>query len=80
MRSVCKHPTGKACFIHTLKRAIYDAFAKMSIITIVVGRRIVTHLNHSKPAQENLKLIQTKLNAQKHQLIQDVSTYWNSIY
>lgn len=33
----------------------------MSIITIVVGRRIVTHLNHSKPAQENLKLIQTKL-------------------
>lgn len=73
---------GKTCFIHTLQLAIHGALEAQKSVNeaIVAGRRIVTHFNHSKPAQEKLQLIQTELNAPKHKLIQDVSTRWNSTY
>lgn len=73
---------GRTCFIHTLQRAIHGALEAQESVneTIAAGRRIVTHFNHSKPAQEKLLLIQTELNAPKHKLIQDVSTRWNSTF
>jgi len=45
---------------------------------ISVGRRIVTHFNHS--AQKKLRKIQKDLNLPLHHLIQDISTCWNSTY
>lgn len=47
---------------------------------ISVGRRIVTHFNHSGIAQEQLHKIQGELNLPEHKLMQDVSTCWNSTF
>ncbi|XP_050305061.1 zinc finger BED domain-containing protein 4-like [Anthonomus grandis grandis] len=44
------------------------------------GRRLVTHFNHSGLAQENLLAIQKKLSLPEHQLVQDISTRWNSTF
>lgn len=70
------------CFIHSLQRAVEESLkSQMEIIqTIAAARRIVTHFNHSGIAQEKLKLIRQELNLPNHQLVQDVSTRWNSTY
>ncbi|CAG4990855.1 unnamed protein product [Colias eurytheme] len=55
---------GKKCFIHTLQRVVDDGLKAQETVdeVIAAGRRIVTHFNHSKPAQEKLKLTQEELN------------------
>lgn len=73
---------GKTCFIHTLQRIIHSALEAQENVNeaIATGRRLVTHFNHSKTAQEKLQLIQTELNASKHKLIQGVNNRWNSTF
>lgn len=47
---------------------------------VAASRRIVTHFNHSGLAEQKLKSIQQELNLPNRQLVQDVSTRWNSTY
>ncbi|XP_023223466.1 zinc finger BED domain-containing protein 4-like [Centruroides sculpturatus] len=70
------------CFIHSLQRAVKESLKSQTEITqmVVAARRIVTHFNHSGIAQEKLKCIRQELNLPNHQLVQDVSTRWNSTY
>ncbi|CAK1592037.1 unnamed protein product [Parnassius mnemosyne] len=70
------------CFIHTLQRAINESLkAQVEVTTMIAsGRRLVTHFNHSGLAQEKLLAIQKELNLPEHQLVQDISTRWNSTF
>ncbi|KAF2883571.1 hypothetical protein ILUMI_22635 [Ignelater luminosus] len=70
------------CFIHTLQRAINESLKVQAEVTtmIATGRRLVTHFNHSGLAQEKLLRIQKELNLPEHQLVQDISTRWNSTF
>lgn len=70
------------CFIHSLQRAIEESLKSQPEILqmIATARRIVTHFNHSGLAEQKLKSIQQELNLPNHQLVQDVSTRWNSTY
>lgn len=70
------------CFIHTLQRAINESLQAQDEVTtmIATGRRLVTHFNHSGLAQEKLLAIQKELNLPEHQLVQDISTRWNSTF
>ncbi|XP_023212104.1 zinc finger BED domain-containing protein 4-like [Centruroides sculpturatus] len=70
------------CFIHTLQLVIKDSLKIQPEIgeTIAVGRKIVTHFNHSSTAQEKLKKIQEELGIAKHNLVQDITTRWNSTF
>ena len=43
-------------------------------------RKLVGHFKHSTLAMAALKEKQEQLNLDKHRLIQDVSTRWNSTY
>ena len=45
-----------------------------------VCRKLVGHFKHSAIALTALKQKQEQLNLEKHHLIQDVSTRWNSTY
>ncbi|CAG5034776.1 unnamed protein product [Parnassius apollo] len=71
-----------SCFIHSLQRAIDHSLQSQPEVQqmIVAARRIVTHFNHSDLAEQKLKSIQQELNLPNHQLVQDVSTRWNSTY
>lgn len=70
------------CFVHSLQRAIEESLkSQPEVLQIVAAaRRIVTHFNHSGLAEQKLKSIQEELNLPNHQLVQDVSTRWNSTY
>ncbi|KAF2891023.1 hypothetical protein ILUMI_15150 [Ignelater luminosus] len=70
------------CFIHTLQRAINESLKVQAEVTtmIATGRRLVMHFNHSGLAQEKLLRIQKELNLPEHQLVQDISTRWNSTF
>nr|XP_053615039.1 zinc finger BED domain-containing protein 4-like [Plodia interpunctella] len=70
------------CFIHTLQRAINESLKVQTEVTamIAAGRRLVTHFNHSGLAQEKLLTIQKELSLPEHQLVQDISTRWNSTF
>ncbi|XP_069963284.1 zinc finger BED domain-containing protein 4-like [Bactrocera oleae] len=70
------------CFLHTLQRAINESLKIQTEVTatIAAGRRLVTHFNHSGLAQEKLLRIQKELSLPEHQLVQDVSTRWNSTF
>lgn len=70
------------CFIHSLQRAIDHSLKSQPEVQqmIAAARRIVTHFNHSGLAEQKLKSIQQELNLPNHQLVQDVSTRWNSTY
>ncbi|CAG4953940.1 unnamed protein product [Parnassius apollo] len=70
------------CFIHTLQRAINESLKVQTEVTatIAAGRRLVTHFNHSGLAQEKLLRIQKELSVPEHQLVQDISTSWNSTF
>ncbi|CAG5054202.1 unnamed protein product [Parnassius apollo] len=69
------------CFIHTMQLAIHDAL-KIDYVAQILqkSRHIVTHFNHSAPAQQKLSAIQKELNLPLHLLVQDISTRWNSSY
>lgn len=72
---------GKGCFIHTLQLAIKASLHVENVSdALTCARKIVTHFNHSSTAQEKLKTIQKELNLPEHQLVQDVTTRWNSTY
>ncbi|XP_065650313.1 zinc finger BED domain-containing protein 4-like [Hydra vulgaris] len=43
-------------------------------------KRLATHFHHSPTAAEKLEAIQEQLGTNKHRLIQDVTTRWNSSY
>ncbi|KAK2578294.1 hypothetical protein KPH14_011916 [Odynerus spinipes] len=47
---------------------------------VAAGRHLVTHFNHSGLAQEKLLAIQKELGLPEHQLVQDISTRWNSTF
>ncbi|KAF2897618.1 hypothetical protein ILUMI_08558 [Ignelater luminosus] len=70
------------CFIHSLQRAIEESLKSQPEVQqmIAAARRIVIHFNHSGLAEQKLKSIQQELNLPNHQLVQDVSTRWNSTY
>ncbi|GBP64668.1 Zinc finger BED domain-containing protein 4 [Eumeta japonica] len=70
------------CFIHLLQRVITESLKCQPDLMemLAASRRIVTHFNHSALAQEKLKAIQKELNLPEHQLVQYVSTRWNSTY
>ncbi|KAI4455847.1 zinc finger bed domain-containing protein 4 [Holotrichia oblita] len=73
--------TGVPCFIHTIQLAINAAMKMDSVAEILTKcRRIVSHFNHSGLAQTKLCALQKELSLPQHQLVQDVSTRWNSSY
>ena len=56
-------------------------FAEQAIKNIIKSsRNIVKHFRHSAVAVSNLHDLQEKLELEKHNLIQDVRTHWNSTY
>ncbi|KAK9886011.1 hypothetical protein WA026_014797 [Henosepilachna vigintioctopunctata] len=69
-------------FIHSLQRAIDESLQSQPEVLqmVAAARRIVTHFNHSGLAEQKLESIQQELNLPNHQLVQDVSTRWNSTY
>lgn len=71
-----------SCFIHTLQLSINDSlFSQQAVKTIITSNRnIVSHFNRSPSAISKLTEIQDQLNLEKHKLIQDVPTRWNSTY
>ncbi|KAG6461997.1 hypothetical protein O3G_MSEX012986 [Manduca sexta] len=70
---------GVPCFIHTLQLTINTALKHDAMVQILVkARRIVTHFNDSNQAQSKLRDLQQELNLSDHQLVQDVTTIWNS--
>lgn len=70
------------CFIHSLQRAIEESLKSQKEVLqmVAAARRIVTHFNHSSLAEQKLKSIQQELKLPNHQLVQDVSTRWNSTF
>jgi len=76
-----EYDSGK-CFIHSLQRVIEKSLKSQTKIPqmVAAARRIITHFNHSGIAQQQLKSIRQELNLPNHQLVQDVSTRWNSTY
>ncbi|KAF2891209.1 hypothetical protein ILUMI_14964, partial [Ignelater luminosus] len=70
------------CFIHTLQLVVKDSLKVQPEVeeTIAAERRIVTHFNHSGTAQEELKKFQENLGIAKHNLVQDITTCWNSTF
>ena len=71
-----------SCFIHTLQLSINDSlFSQQAVKTIITtNRNIVSHFDCSPLAISKLTEIQDQLNLEKHKLIQDVTTQWNSTY
>lgn len=69
------------CFAHTLQLAVNEGLTvdRISRLT-AVGRKVVGHFKHSALAYSELKKKQDHLNVEKHQLVQDVSTRWNSTF
>ena len=69
------------CFAHTLQLAVNEGLTidRISRLT-AVGRKVVGHFKHSALAYSELKKKQEHLNVEKHQLVQDVSTRWNSTF
>lgn len=78
---VAEHDSGR-CFIHSLQRVIHASMKVQAEVLdmISTGRRIVTHFNHSGVAQEKMLAIQKELNLPQHQLVQDITTRWNSTF
>nr|KAI8768910.1 zinc finger BED domain-containing protein 4-like [Biomphalaria glabrata] len=47
---------------------------------IIAARKIVCHFKHSSSASDRLHNLQSELDLPQHQLIQDVTTRWNSTF
>ena len=71
----------QSCFGHTLQLAV-NAGLDLSIINrlTAVCRKIVGHFRHSVVAMGALRTRQTNMSIPQHNLLQDVSTRWNSTY
>lgn len=70
------------CFIHSIQRAVVESLKSQAELVdmLAAARRIVTHFNHSGLAQGKLKDIQKELKLPEHNLVQDISTRWNSTF
>ena len=70
------------CFIHTLQLSINDPLLSQQAVKTIIttNRNIVSHFNCSPLAISQLTEIQDQLNLEKHKLIQDVTTWWNSTF
>ncbi|XP_065643081.1 zinc finger BED domain-containing protein 4-like [Hydra vulgaris] len=70
------------CFIHTIQLCIHDSILSQQSVKeiLVCWRRLATHFHHSPTAAAKLEAIQEQLGTNKHRLIQDVTTRWNSSY
>jgi hypothetical protein len=69
------------CVAHTLQLAVNKGLNISQISRqSAVCRKLVGHFKHSSLAMTALKEKQEQLNLEKHHLIQDVSTRWNSTY
>jgi len=70
------------CFAHTLNLVVQDSLAADPPLSCIQRkcRDIVSYFHRSSKATERLNAIQTRLNLDKHKLIQDVQTRWNSTY
>ena len=69
------------CFDHTLQLAVKTGL-DLPLISRLTATccKIVVHFKHSVVATSALREKQQSLNIPQHQLIQDVSTRWNSTY
>ena len=70
------------CFAHTVQLAVNEGILSQRYVTDIIAtcRRIVGHFKHSSSATSRLHDYQKQLGIANHQLIQDVSTRWNSTY
>ena len=70
------------CFAHTIQLCIRDGLLSQRAVCDILGiiRKFVGHFKHSSAASSRLKELQADLGLPQHQLIQDVSTRWNSTY
>ena len=70
-----------SCFSHTLHLAVEEVF-KIPAVSKALARlrRLVNHFNHSPKATYVLKQKQQLLQHTEFNLVQDVSTRWNSSY
>ncbi|XP_065639326.1 zinc finger BED domain-containing protein 4-like [Hydra vulgaris] len=71
------------CLIHTLQLCIQKKIfreQRTASDTIAVFRALAGHFHHSSSAVAKLKEIQSQLKLPEHNIIQDVSTRWNSTY
>ncbi|XP_047127687.2 zinc finger BED domain-containing protein 6-like [Hydra vulgaris] len=70
------------CFIHTIQLCIHDSILSQKSVKDILAccRRLATHSHHSPTAAAKLEAIQEQLGTNKHSLIQDITTRWNSSY
>ena len=69
------------CAGHTLKLCV-NADLQITAIknAVAAGRRLITHFRKSEPALRALRSRQKDMRVDSHNLIQDISTRWNSTY
>ena len=69
----------EACAGHSLQLCIKAGLQIRAIeVAIAAARRLVKHFRKSKLATSALKKRQEQMQAEPHQLIQDVTTRWNN--
>ena len=69
------------CFSHCLNLAVEKACSIAEVCKVIARcRRLVTHFHHSSKDTYILKQKQTDLHIKEQNLIQDVTTRWNSSY
>ena len=68
------------CFAHTLQLVVNEGvLSQRAVIDILaISRKIVGHFKHSTLGYHRLNEIQDKLSMDKHRLVQDEPTRWNS--
>ena len=69
------------CTGHTLQLCVNSGLQIPAISRVIgAGRRLTTYFRKSEPALRALRIHQQDMRMEPHQLIQDVSTRWNSTY
>ena len=69
------------CAAHSLQLCVNSGLEVSAISQMVASsRKIIGHFKHSVLAMTGLREKQAQLNVPEHQLVQDVSTHWNSTY
>ena len=69
------------CAGHTLQLCVNSGL-EIPVLSRVIaaGRCLTTHFRKSEPALRALRIRQQDMRMEPHQLIQDISTRWNSTY
>ncbi|XP_065648073.1 zinc finger BED domain-containing protein 4-like [Hydra vulgaris] len=70
------------CFAHTIQLCVHDGLLNQWAVSdiISIAKKLVSHFRHSSSATGRFKELQAELCLPDHQLIQDVSTRWNSTF